>query len=1115
MRKIKLSLLSISILFFAFFISCNNEEVKKKIAPLKLSQGYINYVSEFTAGTIYKNSEIKFILSKAVEYPYEVGKELPSDLFSISPNVDGSLVLEDEYTVVFKPNELLKSATVYTGDLNLKKLLKADDDLAKFPFQVQTLKQNANLEYLQYKPYNNSDLSKNYIEAVLKSSDFIADKDIAKIINADQDDKKLPIRISRKSNTEVKIIVDSIRRVENQSYVLLEFDGKEISVDNTDAFKVNIPGINEFKLLDVRRGFYPKRYIDLVFSSPISETQDTKGLIGIFDIDNKIVRYSHTKEGTVLRIFPSVSRNEYSVSVYTGLEDVNGLKFKNTNTNRIKFNQTIPSIKLLGKGIIMPDSEGLIFPFEAKGLKEVRVSIVRVFKSNMGQFLQDNTLSSSSELRRVGRPIYNSDVPLNIDEEYYKTFKKYYLDVNKLIDVKEGEVYNIELSFGMNNIVFPCENSKSRKLESIEGNEDYWDGNSYYRYNNDYNYDYSERNNPCNSYFYRYNSTRISRNLISSNFGIITKQNDDGTYNVAVTDLRTTLSVEGALVELYNYQSQVILKSKTNKDGFASFNTRKKGFYIKVSKADDIGYLKLKQENALSYSMFDISGKKSPKGVKGYIYGERGVWRPGDSLHLFFVLEDKLRKLPNDYPVTFELYNPDNQLAIREVVKQGMNGFYKFTGFTSPDAVTGNWKVLAKVGGQTFRKIVKIEMVKPNRLKVELNSTSKILKAGVSNKMSLSSKWLTGANAGALKTTVKVKLIPLKTTFKGYSNYIFDDPTKTFSSSETEVLNSKLNSLGKKNFNYYLQRNNEVPGMLRARFTSNVFEKGGDYSFNTQDFLLSNYKSYVGMNFKLDEENYNLIYTDKDHVINFVTLNEKGKKVNTNLSVKIYKLKWSWWWSSSDNNIANYIKNTDYLVKQNGNIKSINGKASFKFSIKNGDWGRYFIQVTDKKSGHVTGKEVYIDWSNWNSRGNTNSDAATMLTFSSEKPKYKVGKNVKLIIPTAAEGRALISLEKGGKVLQMFWADTKKGVTEVIFKATSKMSPNIYANITYIQKHSQTANDLPIRMYGSTPILIEDPNTHLSPKISAPKSIESEANYKITVSEKNGKEMTYSLAIVD
>ena len=1123
MKKIKPILATIVVMLSLIITSCSNENSYKKIEnPEKLKQGYVKYVSEYTSGVINKNSQIKFILNEPVYDLYAEGKVLPTDLFEITPNIKGDLVLEDKYTVVFKPKNLLNSSTVYSGKLNLKKLVNAESEFAYFPFQVQTLKQFINLDYLQYKPYRDIDLTKNFIEATIKSVDYIADNNLAKIITADQDGRSLPVRFIRKSNTDVSIIVDSVfRSSASSSNVNLNLNTNIEGLDHKKTTKVDIPSIKYFKVNDVRTSFYPKRYIEIIFSSPLSKKQNINGLIGLFDSDNKPVKCSILEDGATVKIFPKVNKDEYTVKVYRGLKDVSNKRLKQIYAETLDFEQIIPNISIVGKGNILPNSEGLIFPFDAIGLKEVKVTIVRVFKNNMGQFLHGNnfSVSSSRSLRKVGRPIFNRLVPLNLkNNKDYKLKKRFYIDINKLIDVKEGEIYNVELSFNKSNLAFSCgEETDKEELSSIEENEAFWDGDAYYRNDISYKYDNNERDNPCHSYFYRYHSGNVilSRNLISSNYGIIAKQNEDGTYNIIVTDLRTTLPISNALVELYNYQSQVVLSSKTNKDGFAKFSTNKKGLYIKVTKQNNVGYLRLQNEGVLSYSMFDISGKNSPKGVKGFLYGERGVWRPGDSIHIFFVLEDKSRKLPNDYPVTFELYNPNSQLTSKKVVKSGLNGFYRFTTLTSPDAVTGNWLIGANVGGQSFTKNLKVEMVKPNRLKVELTSKNKIIKTGVGNVFNLSSKWLTGANAGKLKATVKVKLKPLKTIFKGYSNYTFDDPTKSFRSDEKEVFNGKLDTQGKKEFYYKPKKNKEVPGMLKARFTSYVYEKGGDYSLNTQDYLLSNYKTYAGLEINLDDDKYNMIYTDKNHTLNFVSLDADGKKANTNLSVKIFKLRYSWWWSSSNDNIANYIKNTDYIVRKSGNIKTVNGKASYKFKIPSKDWGRYYVQVTDTKSGHVSGKEIYIDWPNWNSRGNSNSDAATMLAFSTEKEKYKVGEEVKLIIPTAASGRALISLEKGGKVLKMFWAETKKGVSEITFKATNDMLPNIYANITYIQKHSQTSNDLPIRMYGATPVYIENPASHLFPEISAPEVIKSEDNYKIKVSEKNGKGMTYSLAIVD
>jgi uncharacterized protein YfaS (alpha-2-macroglobulin family) len=85
----------------------------------------------------------------------------------------------------------------------------------------------------------------------------------------------------------------------------------------------------------------------------------------------------------------------------------------------------------------------------------------------------------------------------------------------------------------------------------------------------------------------------------------------------------------------------------------------------------------------------------------------------------------------------------------------------------------------------------------------------------------------------------------------------------------------------------------------------------------------------------------------------------------------------------------------------------------------------------------------------------------------------------------------------------------------VKFKADASMAPNVYATVSLLQPHAQTINDLPIRMYGSIPIFVEDKNTILKPVINIANSIRPEQPVSFTVSEQQGKEMTYSVAIVD
>ncbi len=174
------------------------------------------------------------------------------------------------------------------------------------------------------------------------------------------------------------------------------------------------------------------------------------------------------------------------------------------------------------------------------------------------------------------------------------------------------------------------------------------------------------------------------------------------------------------------------------------------------------------------------------------------------------------------------------------------------------------------------------------------------------------------------------------------------------------------------------------------------------------------------------------------------------------------------------------------------------------------------MRVTDNESGHSTGQTVYIDWPAWAGRSQKDdSQGASVLNFSSDKDKYAVKDNIKLSIPSSEGGRALVSIETGSKVLNAFWAETKKGVTEVNIPVTPEMAPNVYAHVTLVQPHAQTLNDLPIRMYGVIPITIEDPNTHLRPTIQTAEFWRPEVKASVTVGEETGKPMTYSLAVVD
>ncbi len=253
-------------------------------------------------------------------------------------------------------------------------------------------------------------------------------------------------------------------------------------------------------------------------------------------------------------------------------------------------------------------------------------------------------------------------------------------------------------------------------------------------------------------------------------------------------------------------------------------------------------------------------------------------------------------------------------------------------------------------------------------------------------------------------------------------------------------------------------------------------------------------------------------------MIPIVTVDEEGNPVDRKgLKIEIFNLRWRWWWEQDNSyDLASYIRYQSSSRIKTEKIDTKDGKAMYEMDLNTRSWGRKLIRITDPVSGHSTGQMFYTSYRGWwNASGAANPGGAEMLSFKTDKPKYNVGETVKIELPDAKQGKALISIESGSRVIETYWVNVSKENHSFSFVADKEMAPNVYIHISFIQPHNQTANDLPIRLYGIEQINIEDPMTHLSPVIEMPESLEPEKKVSIKVSETNGKAMTYTLAVVD
>ena len=736
----------------------------------------------------------------------------------------------------------------------------------------------------------------------------------------------------------------------------------------------------------------------------------------------------------------------------------------------------VPTIRFLSKGSILPSSGNLDLLFGSVSYAKAQVRVKKIYSNNILQFLQFDDYETRYELYKVAGTVADTTLVLgDRDADHIREWKTYGLSLDELVKPEPGAIYHIEI----------------RGREPLV-EEDFWDSDSSF---GDYE-TYEER----------------SVDLLASDLVLIAKKGD-GATEVFAYDILRGKPVSGARIKLYDFAQQELAKGQTDREGHVSFPAGN-GRFVTATNGKNFAYLDLKYEKALSTSNFDVSGTTHEGGIKAYIFGERGVWRPGDTLHVSVVTLFDDTPLPAGHPIVAQLRNPDGQLTQTLTEHGSAANIYHFPFTTAADAPSGRWRVDVNVGGQTFSKSLRVETIKPNKLDISLHFDDDYIIPDRNCVGDIAVRWLYGAPGAGLKINGSLELSAATTSFKGWEDYDFRDDARSFETQKLVYSDFKTNDEGHAYINTWYDVNKAAtPGMLNAGFTFQAYEPSGEFSTSYNSIRMSPFSTYVGIKTELDKDRWGSSYirSGKPHKFEVAAVNAEGKGLNaTGLHAEIYHVDWSWWWDASGQ-IASYMAGRSKELFFEQNIATSSGKGSFSYDFADAPDGVYYIRVTDR-GGHATSMlcEVYEN------RGASDvAEGSTQLNMLIDKETYNVGETARITIPSAAGTSALVSIEKGGRILSTRRVDCYAGSTEIRIPITREMMPNAYASIALIQPHGNVHNDAPIRLYGVQNINVEDASSRLNPVLDIPAETKPESTLNFKVKEEKGRAMSYIVALVD
>jgi len=1088
-------------------------------------------IESITSGTIKRLDDIKIVFAEDVVHK---GKVKEAIIFN--PKLDGSYNFVDDRTFVFHPNnpyptnpsgegnEISMSVDVgllFDGASGNKGFVK------NFIVQPPTL----TINWLPQQLGKEKDEVEVKIE-IETDIPYTLEK-LKNVFNISRDDGKsldsANIEIMPgSSDSSYFLSVKGIKKEVDDFSFLISYDGSPIECNAKDVKSYTILSKNAFEVVEHR----VEDASSVVIS--FSDEVDAKNLHTQFSVESEkqfIFYIKHDGNQVRLTSRDNAWEDGCKITVLKGIASKNGVTSKKDYTFAIKDSWDVPSIDFQTSGNIVPSKDGATVLIKTRNIKGMYMQAINVYGKNMLQLLQYDRLGESHNLDPVGEPVWEGSFQFEWRDDMKNRDVVRSIDITELVKKFPTGMFHLLVAFTKEDSMYkpknPEEDFSHLPFPKAKFYKHYWlsDGDYWNEHEGEVSREgfWEQRKNPSHPAFYmpyyNYNLTK-SKDILVSNIAVMAKKDASGAVYTRVCDIRSGKAVAGAKVKTFTFAQREVESGTTDKEGSVLLKKEKDIAFVQAEHNGSFAYLNLKDGYQIPTSHFEVDGESRQDGVKGYIYGERGVWRPGDEMHLTFILQDEKGTLPKDIPVEFTLQDPFYTQVDRQIFTSSVAGIYRMDTKTLREGKTGTYTAKVKIGGNVWTKSCKVENIIPNRLFVELMPQG-LLKTGM-NSLKLESSWLHGAKASGLKAEMDCSYSLIRTPFEDWKTYSFLSAYsgERFSAKTEKIWQGTLNAEGEANVSLNMKVDN-APGLLKATFATRVYESSGAFSIENKTFTFSPYTSYVGIRLPEGEDSYRerMLYTGREHTIDLLSVDQMGKLSagRKNCKVDLYKLEWRWWWE-------NDAYNADSLYSSSSSIKSVasdivaieGGKAKWKFKIANEDWGRYLLVAKDEASGHVASSVLYVDEPYWSRRSSDEVGIAeTMLQIQVGKEKYEVGENVEIAFPSAKDSFAYITLERAGYVIDRKVIQGDGETCKYVFKATKDMSPNVYVHISLVQAYKNVQNSLPIRLYGVMPIKIEDATTRLKPLIVAGDNFESAKKASFKVKEEKGRSMAFTIYVVD
>ena len=473
---------------------------------------------------------------------------------------------------------------------------------------------------------------------------------------------------------------------------------------------------------------------------------------------------------------------------------------------------------------------------------------------------------------------------------------------------------------------------------------------------------------------------------------------------------------------------------------------------------EDFAYLDLKRP-AFDLSDRGVTGRATPGAIDAFLYTDRGIYRPGETVQLMTLLRDRTAVALDDTPVTIVLRRPDGVEFRRFALPAQKGGGFHLPIALSDSASRGLWSAEALVdaaGAPVGRVEFDVQDFVPQRLKVKIESAAKLLHPGDPIEVAVDGQFLYGAPAAGLTGEAELKIAADPAPIANRAGYRFGLADETFTEVSQPLEMAAADQAGHTKAIGSLKALAATSLPLKATVTVGLFEPGGRVTQDRLSLPVRSKPLLVGIKPRFAD---NRAPIDQDALFDVLAFDETGAAVaRPGLRYSLIEEQWHYDWYRLQARWDYHVTVTDRPLTT-GTLDV--GADKPGVIARRLDWGHYRLVVEDPASGAATSVRFRAGWA----ATAQSADTPDKIDVTVERERYAPGDGARLAIkpPFAGELQLVVASDR---VFETRNVSVPAGGTTVELKTDAAWGTGAYVMATLFRPLDSGSAREPVRAIG-------------------------------------------------